>query len=106
MRASRRLPARLLDVEANRHDQILKAASVSRLDQAWSQGADQLEQQVPLLHGLETVAEELGVEADLQWLSLEGDGHRLGRLADVGRLRRYGQLARREGQPEGSVLLG
>ncbi len=43
--------------------------------------------------GLETVPEEVRVEADLELLARVVDRQRLGRLADVLRLRRHGQLA-------------
>ena len=54
---------------------------------------------VALLDRLQPGAQELGVETDLERLALEGDRHRLQRLADVRRLGRDRQLAGRERQP-------
>src|SRR3954447_20489243 len=76
-----------LDVEANRHHEVDEAAGIARLDEARAQRADQLEDEVVGLRALETVAQELGVESDLERLALERDGQRLARLADVRRLR-------------------
>ena len=54
---------------------------------------------------LEPVAEELGVEADLERLAGVGRRHRLLRLADVLGLRRDGQLAFGEAQAQRRVAL-
>ena len=68
-------------------------------------GRDQLEQHVARLHGLQAVAQELRVEADLERLAAERHRQRLARLADVRRPRRHGQLALAERQSQRRVLL-
>src|SRR5205085_1439989 len=79
---------------------------VVRFDQPRPQRADQLQQHVAFLDRLESITQELGVEADLQRLALEGHRQRLPSLADVGRLGRDRELAGGEGQAQRGVLLG
>src|SRR3954462_2788304 len=95
-----------LYVQPDRHDEVDEAALVPRLDQSRSQRADQLEDEILGLRALETVAEELRVEADLERLAVERDGQRLARLADVRGLRGHLQRALAEFHPQRRVLLG
>src|SRR5580693_6957929 len=99
-------PARASRIQADRHDQVYKLAGVWRLDQAWTQRADQLEHQLLGLHALQTVAQELRVEANLEWLTREGHRQHLAGLADIGGLGRHGELSLAEAEPQRSVLLG
>jgi hypothetical protein len=78
---------------------------VTGLDQSGPQRADQLQEQLLRLGALQSLAEELGVEADLQRLAGERHGQRLARLADVRGLRRNVERALREAQPQRRVLL-
>src|SRR3954470_7629933 len=95
----------VLDVQPDRHHEVDEAARVARLDQARPERADELEDQVVRLGALETVAQELRVEADLERLALERHGERLARLADIGRLRGDLERALREAHAQGGVLL-
>src|SRR3954454_24075605 len=81
------------DVQADRHDQVQEAAAVAGLQQPWAQRADELQDDVAGVDRLEAVAQEVGVEADLELLAVERDGQRLARLADVRGLGRHRQLA-------------
>src|SRR5436190_18389076 len=93
-------------VQADWHDEVHEAAALlARLDQAGPKRADQLEDQVLGLRAFEAVAEELGVEADLELLALEGHRQRLARLADVGRLGGDLDRALGEAEPQRRVLL-
>src|SRR3954464_6118107 len=85
--------ARSLHVQADRHDEVDEAARLTGLDQARAERADQLEDQVVRLCALETVAQELRVEADLERLAVEWHWERLAGFADVGRLRRHFERA-------------
>src|SRR3954468_16290545 len=93
------------DVQPDRHHQVDEATVVAGLDQAGTKGADELEDQVVGLGALEPLAQELGVEADLDRLALERHRQRLARLADVGRLRRHLKAAVSEAYPQRRVLL-
>src|SRR5437868_6467533 len=88
-------------VQPDRHDQIDESASLlPRLEQPGAQRADELQDEVLGLRALQAVPEELGVEADLEGLALEGDRQRLAGLADVGRLGRDLDGALAEAQAE------
>jgi hypothetical protein len=78
--------------EPDRHDQVEEVVALP-VQEPRSQGADQLEADRLVRDRLEPVAEELGVEADLQRLARVGDGKRLPRLPDVLRLGGDRQLA-------------
>src|SRR5688572_25413624 len=91
------------DVQADRHQEIEEAAAVGRLDQTRAQRRDQLEQDVARVDRLESVAQELRVEADLQRLAMEWHRQRLARLTDVGGPRRHRQLTLGEGQSQRRV---
>src|SRR5215210_4170571 len=92
-------------VQANGHDEVEEAALFAGLDQPGPERADQLEHELVGLRALEAIAEELGVEPDLELLALERERQRLARLADVGGLGCYGDGAHREAQTQGRVLL-
>src|SRR5665811_763853 len=85
-----------LHVEADRHHEVAEVFVVDRLQQARAQWRDQPQQHLLAAYGLDAVAEELRVEADLQRLALERRRHRLLGVADIGRRRRDLQLARRK----------
>jgi hypothetical protein len=95
-----------IDVEPDRHDEVQEAAPVSRLDEAGTQRADELQHQVGALRALEPVAQELRVEADLERFAGERYRQRLAGLAHIRRLRRDRQLALGEMQAQRRVLLG
>ena len=82
-----------------------KSPVVGGFDHAGAQRADQLQHQLLGLDALEPVLEELGVEADLEHLAVEGHRDRLAGLADVGGLGGDGERALAEAQPQGRVLL-
>src|SRR3954463_9027907 len=73
------------DVEADRHHQVTEVVALDRFQQTRSKRRDQPNQHLVSLNAFDPFAEELGVEADLQRLPLEGRGHRLPRVADVRR---------------------
>src|SRR6185437_7511857 len=91
-------------VEADGHYEIHEVAGAGRFDQTGAQWADQLEDQLVGLDALEAIAQELGVEADLEWLAAKRHGHGLAGLADVGGLRRDGQRALTEAEAQRRVL--
>src|SRR3954447_3164273 len=64
-------------VEADRHHQIAEVFIVDRLQQAWAQRRDQSQHYLIALDAFDPLAEEVGVEADLQRLALERCRHRL-----------------------------
>src|SRR4051794_26579125 len=76
-----------LDVEANRHPQVALLIPLDGLQQSRAQRGDQPQQQLIAPDALDAVLQELGVEADLKRLALEGGRHALLRIADLGCLR-------------------
>src|SRR5215204_2363837 len=95
-----------LHVEPDWHDQVPEAGVlVTGLDQAGSQRADQLQQQLLRLGALQALAEELGIEADLERLAGKRHGERLARLTHVRGLCRDVERSLREAQPQRGVLL-
>ena len=62
-----------LDVEADRHQEVAVPV-VASLQQSWPKRADEAETQLVAGDAVHPVAQELGVEADLERLAVEGDG--------------------------------
>src|SRR3954469_24534400 len=87
-------------VETDRHHQIAEVFVVDRLQQARPQRRDQPQHDLIALDAFDPLAEEVGVEADLQRLALEGGGHRLLRVADVWGRRGPGQVPPRKRKPQ------
>src|SRR3954453_11928422 len=93
------------DVEADRHHQVAKVVALHRFEQTWPQRRDQPNQNLVALHAFDPFAEELGVEADLQRLPLEGGRDRLPRVADIRRFCPHGQLTGLERKSQRRVAL-
>ena len=85
-------PGESLAREADRHDQVPERVAVGA-EQAGSKRVDQLQLHVVGGDGLEALAQELRVEADLERLSVVADRERLAGLADVLALRGDRQLS-------------
>src|SRR5437899_12916290 len=92
-------------VQSDGHDQVDEVARVRGFDQAWAQRADELENQLLGLDALESVAEELRVEADLERLAVEGNRYRLARLPHVRGLGRNRERSLAEAEPKRGILL-
>src|SRR5579884_2408626 len=85
--------------QADRHHEVCEVVALALQDRR-PQRADQLQPHVVAVHRLEAVAEEVGVEADLERLSGEAGRHRFLRLAYIVRTRDHRQLAGGEAQLE------
>ena len=80
-------------------------SSSGALEQSGPQRVDQPKAELVALGGLDSVAHEVRVEADLERLALEANRERLAGLADVLCLRPDGQLALGEAQPQRRVAM-
>src|SRR5207302_2885329 len=92
-------------VQPDRHDQVHELAAVRRFNQAGPQRTDELENELLRLNALKAVAQEFGIEADLELLAVEWHWDRLARLADIGRARRHRERSLAECEPQRLVLL-
>src|SRR5580765_4504711 len=90
---------RLSAGQTDRHDEV-REIPVRSLEHRRAQRADVLELHVVALDCVDSVAEKLGVEADLERVSDERHRHRLARLADLLRPRDNRQLALGEAEVE------
>src|SRR5881394_1972568 len=72
-----------LNVETDRHHQVAEVFVVDWLQQPRAQGRDQAQHDLVALDAFDSVAQKLGVKADLQSLPLEHRWHCLLGITDI-----------------------